>query len=86
MSKKKKYSDTELITADWKDIGGAFDSMVKAAQAMGLYVYSAPSFEGGDDYALIISKVPYKSNEEAEAAAMGFNKKEYKKYLNGEEV
>lgn len=85
MKNKPKYSEIEMIISDWKDMDGAFNQFAKSLKKMGLYIYTAPSCEGSDDYSLIISKTKFKSNKEAEAAAMGFTKEEYKRYLNGEE-
>ena len=82
----KKTSTVEMISADWKDTSGAFEQMESAMKKMGLYVYSVPSYEGSDEYGMIISKVPFASDKHAEAAALGYSMKEYKRYMSGEDV
>jgi len=61
--------DLVVISADWKDIEGAFEEILTQLPKLGLFVYETPSLEGSDQYAVIVSKKKFNTAEEAEVAA-----------------
>lgn len=85
MEEKKisKGEDAYYITTDWKDTEGVFKAMIQTLPKLGVFVYSAPSFEGTDSYALIVSRKKFGSNKQAEAAAMGMSVDEFNRFLKG---
>jgi len=56
----------ECAAADWRDIGGLLDDLVKALRRFGIHVYEMPTFAGSDSYGLIITKSSLSSDQISE--------------------